>query len=691
MEDADTTNNCVTATLGEAETETTPETTEGSADPYVNDIYLTSTNSYLTVEVGNMGTEDIADDATGHLYIWIDDTLEWTYSWKYWADQDFRAVNGISEIQPQKLEGAHTVKACVYPGSDTADTDSSNNCVTETFEEEVSDTEEYDYSVGISVGTESDYTNFFMQVCADADTDKSKSFDINFNANGYDNTLGVTGPINGQCKTFYSWGMHNFGLEDDVEYTVTATVDYNDEVSETDETNNEETFTVTIPSNETGVTTDNLLFRPFLLLMRIGDVDGHDEDDIHDYTGSLLTSNSSSVGIEAIGSILFDDHPEVDADTYTDTGYGAEFDVRLYNHWDGIIFYIYPENLDAATERSLQLTVDGHLDETIANKDDLGVYEIGDGTDNIVQLRFLGFLDNVAEEEEEVETMAKNVEAVAALLSELGSSLEEEDHPESFFDIWDDIIDGIFEDTAVFGSDTAVASIEDLLNENLSDGLDIDKIESALADYEDKEDEIEYALYEDGINPFKDVPSKEWYWEFVKNIEAEGIISGYKDEYGNSLGEFRPGNEVTVAEILKIALEAANQGKSSKLATLGNASDHWAEGYVAKAEELGLTIVKDETLDLNRPATRAEVIEILFEALGMNVPEYNASSFVDAEYAGDYLSVVEYAKDLGIIQGYDSGKFGYGWNINRAEIAKIIVNILEVSGSGQAEDVPMED
>ncbi len=51
-------------------------------------------------------------------------------------------------------------------------------------------------------------------------------------------------------------------------------------------------------------------------------------------------------------------------------------------------------------------------------------------------------------------------------------------------------------------------------------------------------------------NPFKDVENTAWYYEFVMQAYVDGIVQGYGD------GTFRPGNNITLSEAMKIVQEA---------------------------------------------------------------------------------------------------------------------------------------
>lgn len=179
--------------------------------------------------------------------------------------------------------------------------------------------------------------------------------------------------------------------------------------------------------------------------------------------------------------------------------------------------------------------------------------------------------------------------------------------------------------------------------------------------------------FEQGAIPFKDTDDHEWFTQYVVPIQKEGIISGYKDAQGNSLGQFGPANNVTVAEILKIALESAELGEGEVTARLGTFEGHWAIGYVSKGKELGLTLLKEiETADqLNRPATRAEVVRVLLEVFNASVDFEQDTRFEDAQGHKDE-AYIEAARELEIIAGYDDGTFKPDASVNRAETSKIV-------------------
>src|SRR3989344_3786704 len=180
---------------------------------------------------------------------------------------------------------------------------------------------------------------------------------------------------------------------------------------------------------------------------------------------------------------------------------------------------------------------------------------------------------------------------------------------------------------------------------------------------------------------FTDVPQSAWYFNAVTMVAARGIVSGYKDANGNPTGIFGPGNPVTIAEILKIAYEAAGvmTATCKQSVNLPQAAAHWARPYVACAEEGGMRILHLQP-DLNRGATRAEVISIVHDAFRVQVPA-GRSTFTDTvnhPYEADIAlaatnSVVSGDKGA---DGRPTGTFRPDDGVNRAEAAQIIAKSL---------------
>lgn len=176
---------------------------------------------------------------------------------------------------------------------------------------------------------------------------------------------------------------------------------------------------------------------------------------------------------------------------------------------------------------------------------------------------------------------------------------------------------------------------------------------------------------------FSDVSSNDWYNAYVSSLAEWGIVSGYRDGKGKLTGDYVPGNSVTIAESLKMAMEAAqiDLSQCKQAAEHPQSINHWSEDYVACAEDMDMRMFRF-TVSLDRPARRAEVLAIVHDAFGDSVlPLY--SSFSDTK--GHLLEAdVALATIRGIVSG-DTDSEGNNLEtfrpndpINRAETAKII-------------------
>lgn len=181
---------------------------------------------------------------------------------------------------------------------------------------------------------------------------------------------------------------------------------------------------------------------------------------------------------------------------------------------------------------------------------------------------------------------------------------------------------------------------------------------------------------------FNDVSSSDWFHQYVSSVAAKGIVSGYKDASGNSTGMYGPGDSVTIAQMLKIGIEAAgtDESKCTRKPATSGAVGHWAERYVACAELHGMRIVRDG-VDINRPARRGEVLGIIHDAFG-DVPAGGDSPFLDTG-GHPYESDITYAYSQGTVSGDTdasgnlTGTYRPDDGVNRAEAAKIVHMRLE--------------
>lgn len=184
---------------------------------------------------------------------------------------------------------------------------------------------------------------------------------------------------------------------------------------------------------------------------------------------------------------------------------------------------------------------------------------------------------------------------------------------------------------------------------------------------------------------FNDVSDADWFSPYVASVSQWGIVSGYRDSTGKPLGTFGPGNPVTIAELLKMTMEAAqvNEDVCGIVPPLHTqALGHWASKYVSCGEGMNMRILSDANVDLNRQAKRAEVLAAVHDAFGDHVPPIFSNFRDTANHPLE--SDIAFANAQGIVSGdkdalgIQTGTFRPNDPINRAEVAKIIYERLKV-------------
>lgn len=189
-----------------------------------------------------------------------------------------------------------------------------------------------------------------------------------------------------------------------------------------------------------------------------------------------------------------------------------------------------------------------------------------------------------------------------------------------------------------------------------------------------------------------DVPSSAWFGPFVRDAAERGIVSGYRDAAGNFTGLYGPANNVTLEELAKMAFLAAQLSQATCPGTAKNpkAAGRWSEQYIACAESEQLAVYADGTVDITRPATRAEVTVTILQAFGAALRDVPPSGvklkdvsdstlFANAIYAAVQSGVVTGDTDAA---GNLTGYFRPHDAVNRAEVAKILSAAMQVYGGG---------
>ncbi|MBQ6684528.1 MAG: S-layer homology domain-containing protein [Firmicutes bacterium] len=105
------------------------------------------------------------------------------------------------------------------------------------------------------------------------------------------------------------------------------------------------------------------------------------------------------------------------------------------------------------------------------------------------------------------------------------------------------------------------------------------------------------------VADFTDMDTHKWAIPAVSYAVEQGILSGYTD------GTFRPGNDVTYAELAVMIVNAMGQKDQ--------VTGQWAEGYMAVAKDKGYldgTVNVDAKKDISTPAIRGNVAVMVHNA-----------------------------------------------------------------------------
>lgn len=187
---------------------------------------------------------------------------------------------------------------------------------------------------------------------------------------------------------------------------------------------------------------------------------------------------------------------------------------------------------------------------------------------------------------------------------------------------------------------------------------------------------------------FEDVPLGQWFSGYIHTAAKTRILTGYNDSNGNPTGRFGPGDNVTVAQLSKVAHVLAQTDEENMRGEVQNtqARNQWFEQYFASAEQRHWEVWRDTRVNPSRPATRAEVVATLLRAMGIRTVWAEGKMFADVRATHPYANAIETAGADGLLDV--GGNFRPDDPINRAELAKLtssatelyIENTLEVQG-----------
>ena len=175
-------------------------------------------------------------------------------------------------------------------------------------------------------------------------------------------------------------------------------------------------------------------------------------------------------------------------------------------------------------------------------------------------------------------------------------------------------------------------------------------------------------------NPFQDVTSGAWYYEAVKFVSKNSIMSGYGD------GTFAPDNNLSRAMLAQILYN--NEGKPS-VTSNGVFSDvlagAWYANAVNWAAEHGIvTGYGNGAFGPDDNITREQLAVMLWRYAGGPVANEERLDFTDAEEVSNYaLNALHWAVENKIINGKTDGTLAPKGLATRAQAAQMLKNFLD--------------
>ena len=161
------------------------------------------------------------------------------------------------------------------------------------------------------------------------------------------------------------------------------------------------------------------------------------------------------------------------------------------------------------------------------------------------------------------------------------------------------------------------------------------------------------------VNPYSDVKETDWYFTYVRELSAKGVVGGYPD------GTFQGTGTLTAGEALKLIMLATGNKEQAPTGS------HWASGYLTLAESLGC-VAPGEIQNLDSPISRLTIARVAAVAMGISARR-GASPFADVD---DGYTLALYEE--GILNGTVVGGKRYYYpneGINRAEVCAIVSRI----------------
>lgn len=175
---------------------------------------------------------------------------------------------------------------------------------------------------------------------------------------------------------------------------------------------------------------------------------------------------------------------------------------------------------------------------------------------------------------------------------------------------------------------------------------------------------------------FTDVLKEHWAYDYINSLAKKKIING-KENY-----RYFPDAAITREEFVKIIVTLLEINPSEEKSEFTDVSENaWFKGYVKSAYDAGLVSgVSDSEFGVGKNITREDVAVIINRAFEFQQNDKKVD-FTDSDIISDYArDAVNALVCNGIINGFSDGTFRPKDVATRAEIAKIVMTVLNFEG-----------
>jgi hypothetical protein len=190
---------------------------------------------------------------------------------------------------------------------------------------------------------------------------------------------------------------------------------------------------------------------------------------------------------------------------------------------------------------------------------------------------------------------------------------------------------------------------------------------------------------------FPDVPATSEHAAAIEYLKSKGIISGYKDGTFKPEQTINRAEALKLVFLGRQALSMPAAGTLKSFSFPDVKSSDWFYQYVAEAYSLGIVQgYEDGSFKPANEITAAESLKVLFSGLVNNfqLPELTSAPFTDVLITQWYAPYVLYGKNRQLIEARGDGSYHPERKITRAEFAELIYRVI-YSQSGSLEKFPI--